>query len=70
MEFSDTGCGIAQENMPRIFDPFFSTKPGAKGTGLGLFICYEIMERHGGAVQAVRKEKGTSFVLTFPKTES
>jgi signal transduction histidine kinase len=70
IEFSDTGCGIAQENMPRIFDPFFSTKPGGKGTGLGLWICYGIMERHGGAVQAVRKEKGISFVLTFPKTES
>jgi signal transduction histidine kinase len=70
IEFSDTGCGIAQENMPRIFDPFFSTKSGGKGTGLGLWICYGIMERHGGAVQAVRKEKGISFVLTFPKTES
>jgi len=67
IEFSDTGCGIAEENISRVFDPFFSTKQEGKGTGLGLWICYGIMQRHGGTIQAVKKEKGTNFLLTFPK---
>jgi signal transduction histidine kinase len=70
IEFSDTGCGITEENVPRIFDPFFSTKQGCKGTGLGLWICYGIMQRHGGTIQAVRREKGTSFLLTLQQTAS
>jgi signal transduction histidine kinase len=69
IEFSDTGCGIAEENIPRIFDPFFSTKREGKGTGLGLWICYGIMQRHGGTIQAVRKERGTNFLLTLPKAD-
>jgi signal transduction histidine kinase len=67
IEFSDTGCGIPEENIPRIFEPFFTTKQEGKGTGLGLWICYGIMQRHGGTIQVRRKEKGTSFLLTFPK---
>ena len=46
----DNGPGIAPENLPRIFDPFFSTKPVGKGTGLGLFIVHEIVGQHGGTV--------------------
>jgi signal transduction histidine kinase len=68
IEFSDTGCGIPEENVSRIFDPFFSTKQEGQGTGLGLWICYGIMQRHGGTIQAVRKNKGTSFLLTLPKS--
>jgi len=67
IEFSDTGCGIPQENIPQIFEPFFTTKQEGKGTGLGLWICYGIMQRHGGTIQAKRKKKGTSFLLTLPK---
>jgi len=67
IEFSDTGCGISEENMSRIFDPFFTTKEGGKGTGLGLWICYGIIQRHSGTIQAKREEKGTSFVITLPK---
>jgi two-component system sensor histidine kinase HydH len=67
IEFSDTGCGISEENASRIFEPFFTTKEGGKGTGLGLWICYGIIDRHGGDIQLNRKEKGTSFVLTLPK---
>ena len=67
IEFSDTGCGIPEENIPRIFEPFFTTKQEGKGTGLGLWICYGIMQRHGGTIQVRRKEKGTSFRLTFPR---
>lgn len=69
IEFSDTGCGIAEENISRIFDPFFSTKKEGKGSGLGLWICYGIMQRHGGTIEAVRKERGTGFLLTLPKAD-
>jgi len=67
IEFTDTGCGISEQNISRIFDPFFTTKEEEKGTGLGLWICYGIMQRHGGTIQAKRREKGTSFILTFPR---
>jgi two-component system C4-dicarboxylate transport sensor histidine kinase DctB len=46
----DTGSGIASEHMENIFDPFFTTKPPGKGTGLGLFICKNIINTHCGAI--------------------
>lgn len=46
---SDTGCGIPPENLPRLFDPFFSTRPN--GTGLGLAIAHEIVQAHGGRIE-------------------
>jgi len=62
----DTGQGISEKNIGRIFDPFFSTK-GAKGTGLGLSVSYGIIEGHGGTIE-VRSEvgKGTVFTITIP----
>jgi signal transduction histidine kinase len=68
IEFSDTGCGIPEENIPRVFEPFFTTKKKGKGTGLGLWICHEIIQRHGGTIVAKRKDKGTSFLITLPIT--
>ena len=64
---SDTGAGIAPENMARIFDPFFTTKPVGKGTGLGLSLCYGIVERHGGRIE-VRSVvgEGTTFRVRLP----
>ena len=67
IEFSDTGCGIAEEDASRLFEPFFTTKEQGKGTGLGLWICYSIMERHGGDIRMKSKKKGASFVLTLPR---
>lgn len=67
MEFSDTGCGIPEENVSQVFEPFFTTKEGGKGTGLGLWICYGIMERHGGDIKVRRRQNGTSFVLSLPR---
>jgi signal transduction histidine kinase len=62
---SDTGLGILEENLPRIFQPFFTTK--AQGTGLGLAIAARIVEQHGGRI-AVESEAGTgtTFRIVFP----
>jgi signal transduction histidine kinase len=64
---TDEGVGIDPELIERIFDPFFTTKPAGKGTGLGLYICYEIIRIHDGAI-SVKSEsgKGTRFELRLP----
>ncbi len=71
----DTGCGIREEDLPRIFEPFFSTKqyadkPDKRGLGLGLTICKEIVEEHGGELTVEsRIGVGTTFTLTLPANE-
>jgi two-component system sensor histidine kinase AtoS len=56
----DTGCGIPPENLPHLFDPFYSTRP--KGTGLGLAIAHEIVQAHGGRIEVESQVgKGTTF---------
>jgi signal transduction histidine kinase/ActR/RegA family two-component response regulator len=65
----DEGQGIAPDTLPRLFDPYFSTKMrgSQKGMGLGLTICHSVVQRHGGAI-AVESElgRGTSFVVLLP----
>lgn len=65
---SDTGIGIAEENLGKIFDSFFTTKKHTvKGVGLGLSVCYGIIEDHGGRIRAEsRPGKGTRFLITLP----
>lgn len=63
VRISDTGDGIASENLNRIFDPFFTTKPVGEGTGLGLSISYGIIERHGGTI-TVESEPGRGTIFT------
>ncbi len=65
---SDTGEGIRQENLPRIYDPYYTSKPA--GTGLGLAVAQKIMDAHGGAIEVESREgAGTRVTLRFPHTE-
>lgn len=65
--FADTGCGIATEHLDRIFEPFFTTKGGGAGSGLGLSITYDIVERHGGDIEVISKpNKGSVFQVKLP----
>ena len=65
---SDTGTGIAPENLARVFDPFFTTKEVGKGTGLGLAISQSIIEQHRGSieVQSQGLGKGTAVTVSLP----
>ena len=66
IQIRDTGTGIAEEHMPHIFEPFFSTK-GEKGTGLGLWVSNGIILSHGGSLQVrSRVGQGTTFSITLP----
>ncbi len=61
---TDTGSGISEQNLNKIFTPFFSTKPHGKGTGLGLAICRGIIERLGGRI-SVTSDVGESTTFTI-----
>lgn len=66
ISFADQGSGIPREVLPKIFDPFFSTK-GIKGTGLGLAISYGIIKQHGGEIEVQSREgRGTVFTVVLP----
>lgn len=71
-EFKDTGCGIPEENIPKLFDPFFTTKCGKKkcpGLGLGLSIVKKIIDTHYGFIEVKSKEgKGSTFIVKLPIT--
>jgi len=68
LEVRDTGKGIPEANLGRIFDPFFTTKPVGQGTGLGLPICYGIVEKMGGRITVESEiEKGTTFTVIVPR---
>ncbi len=70
-EVSDTGEGIPPENIPRLFDPFFTSKPVGKGTGLGLAVSYSIINKHHGKID-VNSEvgKGSTFRVWLPIEQS
>jgi signal transduction histidine kinase len=63
----DTGCGIPQEQLSKVFDPFFSTKAVGEGTGLGLTVVHGILQEHQGAIH-VRSDpgQGTTFIVSLP----
>jgi signal transduction histidine kinase len=65
--FEDTGCGMSPETLEHLFEPFFTTKEKGIGTGLGLFICYGIVEKHGGTMDvASGLNAGTQFKICLP----
>jgi signal transduction histidine kinase/ActR/RegA family two-component response regulator len=65
--FQDDGPGISAENLPRIFNPFFTTKEVGKGTGLGLSLSYGIIKEHGGSITAQSHDgRGASFIIELP----
>ncbi len=64
---SDTGVGISKSNIPRIYEPFFTTKATGQGKGLGLTISTEIVRDYGGRIEVESEQKkGTTFKITFP----
>jgi CheY-like chemotaxis protein len=65
----DTGLGIPEKYLPKIFDPYFTTKQ--KGSGLGLATSYSIIRNHGGAIEVISKpEHGTTFFIYLPASET
>ena len=66
-EIADDGPGIPEENLGKIFDAFYTTKPVGQGTGLGLSISYEIVKKHGGDIQVSSTVgQGTTFRIILP----
>jgi signal transduction histidine kinase len=62
---SDTGCGVTEENLPKIFEPEFTTKPGKRG--LGLWFCDTVIKAHDGRIDVdSTPEKGTTFTIALP----
>jgi len=68
IEITDTGMGIAPENLPKVMEPFFTTKPDGKGTGLGLAICRRVAQEHGGtlAIASAGPGQGATVRVTLP----
>ena len=67
LSISDTGSGISPEDLPKIFEPFFSTKKNGKGAGLGLSMVYGIIREHNGTIEVDSKPgKGSVFTMVLP----
>ena len=67
VQVADNGQGINESTLVRIFEPFFTTKKAGDGTGLGLAISTQIMEQHGGSINAHSAVgEGTTFTIMLP----
>ena len=67
ISIADTGCGIPEQNLSRIFDPFFTSKEVGKGTGLGLAVSHGIVRAHGGVIEVQSKVgEGATFRIFLP----
>ncbi|MFY0689300.1 MAG: PAS domain S-box protein [Cyclobacteriaceae bacterium] len=67
IEIADTGCGISKENLPKVLDPFYTTKAPGEGTGLGLSITYNIVTQHSGQLDLSSKpNEGTTVKILLP----
>lgn len=71
LSISDNAGGVSEENIKHIFEPYFSTKEEKNGTGLGLYMCKTIVEKHfNGSLSVLNKEEGACFNIVLPKTIS
>ncbi|NCC53566.1 MAG: hypothetical protein EOM20_20475 [Spartobacteria bacterium] len=71
VDIEDEGCGIAEADLDRIFDPFYTTKPVGQGTGLGLSIAHGIVSTHGGTIDVNSiLGQGTTFTVKLPIRQS
>jgi len=71
IEFADTGVGISEQDLPKVTEPFFTTKPEGKGTGLGLAICKRIVEEHRGKFYITSEAgNGTTVRIVLPVSAS
>jgi len=67
LSVKDTGIGIPEHHKVKLFDPFYTTKEVGKGTGLGLYITYGIVQQHGGRIEVNSVEnEGSEFLVTLP----
>jgi C4-dicarboxylate-specific signal transduction histidine kinase len=69
-DITDSGAGVSEEHRAQLFRPFFTTKPAGRGTGLGLGICRQIVEKHGGTVEYVSTSPRTRFRVILPRSTS
>jgi len=71
LEVADNGPGVKPDDEPKLFQPFFTTKPVGKGTGLGLSVSYGIIDSYGGAIGYIRNEwGGATFFFELPAADS
>jgi signal transduction histidine kinase len=68
LQFTDTGCGMSQEVLENIFEPFYTRSRTGKGTGLGLTISHRIITQHGGEIEALSPgpNLGSTFIVRLP----
>ena len=68
VRIADDGPGIPEAHRERLFEPFFTTKPVGEGTGLGLYVSYEIVSSHGGRIEVHSEDgSGTCFEVRLPR---
>ncbi|MBO0797197.1 MAG: HAMP domain-containing protein [Blastocatellia bacterium] len=71
VSISDTGIGIRPDDLPRIFEPFYTTKDVGSGTGLGLTVSHSIIEEHGGWIEAANNDEGgATFTIHLPQAQA
>ena len=67
---SDNGVGIDEKKLGKIFNPFYTTKSASEGTGLGLYVCHNLVQRLGGRIEAAsQKGQGSTFTIFLPDKE-